>query len=435
MARRTTIPAPVLFGALAGTFSGLSALLVTAPISMTLRAVELRETTEDLQRTARAYAQVSRPTPGWLLTRGADSVAGAHGSLGLPLPEVPCGSAPVRVPPWTVHCAADAQGAMVRFGKRDGWWLQMALGLQLFTAAAVAGTTATGISLALRPLSRVVAALRRVEAGERDVRLPPSALSELDELVRHVNDTARAVDEREGAVLRQLDTVNQLSRMVAHEVRNPLQSLELLTSLVAEESDPAERAILAQSIHAEIRALDTVVQRVLRDGVGTATLTVQPVLRSIAPLLEQVTLLHRAQAQDRGATLVRTQVDGRLIPFDPALMGRSIENLVVNALHAVPQPGGRIELSAWVEDDFLHIATDDNGPGIDPALGDAVFQADVSTRVGGTGLGLALVRSVVQAHGGYVHQQRSPLGGARILIQLPLEGPPVAPVSPEHPRR
>jgi signal transduction histidine kinase len=260
-------------------------------------------------------------------------------------------------------------------------------------------------------------------------------LSELDELVRHVNDTARAVDEREGAIVRQLDTVNQLSRMVAHEVRNPLQTLELLTSLVAEESDPAERATLAQSIHAEIRALDTVVQRVLRDGVGTAILKVQPVLRSIAPLIEQVTLLHRAQAQDRGVSLVRTQVDESLVPFDPALMGRSIENLVVNALHAVPQPGGRIELSAWVEDGFLQIATDDNGPGIDPALGDAVFQPDVSTRVGGTGLGLALVRSVVHAHGGYVHQQRSPLGGARLLIQLPLEGPPVASVSPEHPRR
>ena len=435
MTRRTTIPAPVLFGAIAGTFSGLSALLVTAPISMTLRAVEIRETAEDLQRMALAFADQGNAQEGWLLTRGAEGVEGPQGTVGPTLPRVPCATRPVRVPPWTVHCAADPHGAIVRFGKRDGWWLQMALGLQLFTAAAVAGTTASSISLALRPLSKVVAGLRRVEAGERDVRLPSSALSELDELVRHVNDTARAVDEREGAVLRQLDTVNQLSRMVAHEVRNPLQTLELLTSLVAEEADPAERATLAQAIHAEIRALDTVVQRVLRDGVGTAILTVQPVLRSIAPLLEQVTLLHRAQAHDRGVTLLRTQVDDRLIPFDPALLGRSIENLVVNALHAVPQPGGRIELSAWVEDGFLQIATDDNGPGIDPALGDAVFQADVSTRAGGTGLGLALVWSVVHAHGGYVHQERSPLGGARLLIQLPLEGPPVASVSPEHPRR
>lgn len=283
--------------------------------------------------------------------------------------------------------------------------------------------TALGILSLLRPLSQVTSALARVEAGERGVRVATTGLKELDDLVERLNAAARSVELREDAVMARIRVVQEMARLVAHEIRNPLQSLEILTTLVASEDDPKERQEVATSIHNEIRALDRVVQRLLREGASTGALRLQRSPQPLAPLVDQIVALCQPEARAHGVRIVVGLMSWRPVPIDSTLIGRSIENLVVNGLQAVSPDGGEVRISVYEEPPWLCLAVDDNGPGVDPALRDHIFEADVTTKASGSGLGLSLVKGVVEAHGGSVTVTPSALGGARFVLRLPLEVP------------
>lgn len=296
-------------------------------------------------------------------------------------------------------------------------------GLGAFVAAlaAVAGlVTALGVLQVLRPISRVSTALADVGTGRHGVRIQYTGMSELDELIGRLNATALAVEERENAIFARVRVVQEMARIVAHEIRNPLQSLELLTSLVAEESDPTERRELAANIHLEIRALDDVVTRLLREGAATGSLRLQVRPCEVEQLLEQIRVVRSAAAQRKGARIDLDAAGVGLVPLDRALFNRSIENLVANAIRAVPAKTGLVRVTARrVEELILEVSVEDNGPGVDPALGDRVFEPNV-TGEEGHGLGLSLSKGVIEAHGGSIRFDRSDLGGARFVVQVPL---------------
>jgi signal transduction histidine kinase len=291
--------------------------------------------------------------------------------------------------------------------------------LVVLLALFVGIVTSLGILRLLRPLSEISTALARVGAGERGVAVAQTGLSELDGLVDRLNAAARSVDDREDAILSRIALVQEMARIVAHEIRNPLQSLELLTSLIASEDDPHERMAIGESIHTEIRTLEQVVNRLLTESAARGALRLQVTSQSVGPLVEQVVALRRPQASTQGVRLAAGNLSWTEVPFDLALVKRSIENLVLNALQAVPKHTGEVRVGLVDETDHLVIQVDDNGPGVPAGLVDHIFEPDVSGREGGTGLGLALVKGVIEAHGGTVFCGRSPLGGARFELRIP----------------
>jgi signal transduction histidine kinase len=108
------------------------------------------------------------------------------------------------------------------------------------------------------------------------------------------------------------------------------------------------------------------------------------------------------------------------LPFDQALVKRTIENLVLNALQAAPRGTGEVRVSVVEEGDGIVIVVEDNGPGVPEEIVDHVFEPNVTGKQGGHGLGLALVKGVVEAHNGHIRYTRSALGGARFEAWLPL---------------
>ncbi|MEZ4318007.1 MAG: HAMP domain-containing sensor histidine kinase [Myxococcota bacterium] len=294
------------------------------------------------------------------------------------------------------------------------------IGTFVVALACVAGlVTALGVLQVLRPLSKISVALSEVGLGRRGARMAYTGIYELDELVSRLNSTAIAVEEREHAILSRVSVVQEMARLVAHEIRNPLQSMELLTSLLAQETDAKERKQLAASIHTEIRALDDVVTRLLREGATRGALRLQPRPTNITELVAHIRTVRTAEAGRKRATVeIETDFAGT-VPLDRALFSRSVENLVANAIRAVPAGTGVVRIRTQADGDFLLLTVDDNGPGVDPALGDRVFEPNVSGE-SGTGLGLALTRGVVEAHGGTVGFSRSDLGGARFEVRVPV---------------
>jgi signal transduction histidine kinase len=101
-------------------------------------------------------------------------------------------------------------------------------------------------------------------------------------------------------------------------------------------------------------------------------------------------------------------------------MGRVMTNILHNAVTAM-NGEGRVHLFLETDDlSGLRLTISDTGPGLDPAVRDRLFDPQVTTKSGGQGLGLAIVRTIISAHGGFIRAQNRREGGARFIIELPL---------------
>jgi signal transduction histidine kinase len=109
--------------------------------------------------------------------------------------------------------------------------------------------------------------------------------------------------------------------------------------------------------------------------------------------------------------------------LDDQLLHQALVNLLVNAFHAMPS-GGHLILRAALspETGTLRLEVEDDGPGIPAALGQRIFQPFVTTKAFGTGLGLAVVRRIADAHGGRIELQEGARGGARFVLCVRLAG-------------
>lgn len=227
-----------------------------------------------------------------------------------------------------------------------------------------------------------------------------------------------------------LATLGRLSAGLAHEIRNPLGTMRMKaeTALAAPaplreaRSQGALEAVLAQTAR-----LEDLVSSLLA---LTQPFRVQPEPVDLQQLLDARLQAHAEMAQARGvqlatavsAGLAQDLQDGRRPLLDPAQMARALDNLLLNAL-AHTAAGGRVELGAGRSakaggNGPLQLWVADDGTGIAPELRDTLFEPFTTARPGGTGLGLALVREIVLAHGGRIALGKT-TQGTRIEMEFP----------------
>ncbi|MCK6506804.1 HAMP domain-containing histidine kinase [Myxococcota bacterium] len=296
--------------------------------------------------------------------------------------------------------------------------------LLLLTVASVAALVAiAGMRRLLAPLTAVSNAAARIASGERDVRVQVDGPQEMQQLARAMNALASSVESREDEIGGRMQVVHQLSRMVAHEVRNPLQSLSLLVTLARTEPDPDSRDKQLRLIEDEIHVLEGVVQRFLSQS---GPLRVARSETDLAEVLERAAAIAHPRAASKGVRL-RIQAPPRLpVVADGPLLRRALENLMLNAIEfagTVPGRPGLVVVSLMAKDDQVRVVVDDDGPGVPVEQRERIFEADVTTKVGGTGLGLALVRQVLDAHGGDIRCEDAPIKGARFVATIPVRPP------------
>lgn len=276
-----------------------------------------------------------------------------------------------------------------------------------------------GIMRLMSPIQMVSEAAERMAAGERGVRVPTEGPAEIQQLSTALNALGSAVEAREDEIRSRLATVTQISGIVAHEVRNPLQSLSLLCTLARTESDPSERDSLLASIEAEIHVLEGVVQRFLRSS-GPLQISRVPV--DLHELVTRAMNVARPQAAARQVEIELHAPPRLPMVIDGSLVRRAVENLLLNAIEFSGQdPPGRVTASVLRRGREAIVMVDDDGPGVPAGDRDRIFQAYYSSKSGGTGLGLALVKQVFEAHGGGIRCEASPLGGARFIATLPID--------------
>jgi PAS domain S-box-containing protein len=223
---------------------------------------------------------------------------------------------------------------------------------------------------------------------------------------------------------RQLEVSERLAAMgrvtagVAHEVKNPLNSMRLWLENLKENLSPSE-AVPRQAVavlDSEIKRLDSVVKRFL-DFMRTPELRLEET--DLSRLVDEVAAIAQPQMERAG---VQPQVQCAPVPsvyVDQALIKQALLNLVYNSIEAMPN-GGRLTLALERRGDNAEISVSDTGVGIKPEHRARVFQLFFTTRPGGSGIGLASAYKTMQLHEGSIDFESEAGRGTTFRIELPL---------------
>ncbi|MBN8727121.1 MAG: HAMP domain-containing protein [Xanthomonadales bacterium] len=219
----------------------------------------------------------------------------------------------------------------------------------------------------------------------------------------------------------------EVARRLAHEVKNPLTPIQLaaerlrrrfLGRLPADEGELVDRA--TRTIVSQVEALKTMVNA-FADYARPPQLSAQPI--SLHALLGEVLDLYE---NDQRILLDRRLAAGEpRVRADAVRLRQALHNLMKNALEAIgetrkPQLRIATRFLHEAEQDQVELAIADNGPGLPEDFGERWFEPYTSSKARGTGLGLAVVKKIVEEHGGSIGAGPGPLGGAEFTLRLPL---------------
>ncbi|MGE5239015.1 MAG: DUF4118 domain-containing protein [Chloroflexota bacterium] len=243
-------------------------------------------------------------------------------------------------------------------------------------------------------------------------------------------ERAMLADEAQGAQLKAEKEVlrSALLSSVSHDLRTPLAVITgASTALLNDDSllDQSGRQELTRTICEEAERLNRIIRNVLdMTRIDSGAIEVKKEWQSLEEIVGAVLDRLREKAGARRLT-VRIPPDLPLIPFDPLLMEQALTNLMENALKHTPVDAP-IDLSASASKDHIIVEIGDRGPGIRPGDEERLFEKFVrcNSPAGGIGLGLAICKAIIEAHGGKIWAENRPGGGALFRFTIPVEGKP-----------
>jgi two-component system, sensor histidine kinase FlrB len=214
-------------------------------------------------------------------------------------------------------------------------------------------------------------------------------------------------------------TLGELAAGLAHQIRTPLAAALLYASqMTLSGRSPADLARCAEKTVGSLKQLDKLVNDMLAFTHGGATR--EPV--SVSALLEQVAQWLRPALRDGIRLTIRTQAPDLMVRANAPSLVSAVLNLATNALQAAAAPLHLELLARRTVDGRAQIVVSDDGPGVPVSIRERIFEPFFTTRTRGNGIGLSIVKSVVEAHEGSVHLADS-AGGATFIIELPAEDP------------
>jgi two-component system, OmpR family, sensor histidine kinase BaeS len=302
------------------------------------------------------------------------------------------------------------------------WRVRWALAAAFAIAAALAAGVVFYLTETLfRPVAALKAAAEQVGAGDLEQRLAETP-DELGDLARVLNSMARALNERETR------RRNFLAN-VSHELRTPAANIQFTAEalLAGAAEDRGERNRMLDIISREADRLTRLVRQLLdlwTLQTGQATLPRQRV--SVGGLMDDAAARFAARASAAHVRLeARIPPGAPVIEGDPDRLAEVLDNLLDNALRSTPS-GGSVVLSARTGDGTVAVEVADTGRGIPPDDLPFVFErfyrggSTARDRAsGGSGLGLSIVKAIVDAHGGRISASSDPEGGTRFAILFP----------------
>jgi signal transduction histidine kinase len=302
----------------------------------------------------------------------------------------------------------------------SGWVMfHMGADVKILAVSAAAATSAVvaGLFLAraiLGPLDRVRTAASALSRGDLHARAPGSGPAELSELAASFNDMA-------GSLERLFDARRELVAWASHDLRTPLANMQAM--LEALEDGLAEPADYVPALREQVGVLSLLVDDLFELArIDSGALTLELHVAPLAGVVESCLRGVEAEARSRQITL-RSSVDEHVTArFAPEKVERVLLNLLTNALRHTPSDGAvavRVERGR----DEVAVIVEDTGEGLGEEAQTRMFErfwrSDRARSARGAGLGLAIARGLVEAHGGRIWAEDRPGGGARVSSTLP----------------
>jgi signal transduction histidine kinase len=274
-------------------------------------------------------------------------------------------------------------------------------------------------SSALQPVRRLADTVRQImRTGRTDARVP---VTESGDALGEVSVLMNAMLDRIDAVL---SGMRGALDNVAHDLRTPMTRLRGLAEAALASNDPATlREALADCLEESDRvvAMLNTLMDISEAETGAMRLRREPV--DLADLIRQTVDLYEDVAEERGITIGTQIAPDVSIPLDRNRMRQVLANLLDNAIKYTPD-GGHIGITSTRQGAEARLTVSDTGIGIPadelPRIWERLYRGDKSRSARGLGLGLSLVKAIVEAHGGRVAVESTAGVGSRFLLHLPI---------------
>jgi len=248
-----------------------------------------------------------------------------------------------------------------------------------------------------------------------------------EETIVLVSDiTAQHTLQRELGRKTRLSSLGEMAARLAHQIRTPLSSTVLYVDQLSKDIDPVKRDRICTALKAQLSQTESLITSMLGFVRGGSLLCLEPT--NVKVVVEEALSSCDGILEASAAEITTNKINpGLTILAAPTELSSVIANVIQNAIQ-VCEAKPAIEVWAGaINQHMMLIRVSDNGPGIPSDVIDQVFDPFFTTRAAGTGLGLAVLASVVQRHGGTVHAANRESGGAQFTILLPVESTLKAP--------
>jgi len=279
------------------------------------------------------------------------------------------------------------------------------------------------------PLNSLVMSVKRVQEGSLPSRVKVPKTEELATLATEFNRMTENLEKVQKKLQKaeRLATMSKFASVVAHEIRNPFNSIvinmQILKRGMVRRQSPEHLEKFMEIIDSEIRRVDTLIKNYLSLSKPPEF---NPVSSDINVLLDELIILLHARAVKQGIRIEHTyDRESMKITIDENQIKQACLNIMLNAFEAMPE-GGTLTVALLLDHknekhpNTLKLAFTDTGTGIPADKITDVFDYFYTLKKGGTGLGLAVTRQIIQGHDGFIEIERSSDEGTTVSIYLPI---------------
>jgi len=303
-------------------------------------------------------------------------------------------------------------------------WVMFHMGADRKILAVAAGSAAAAVIAALVLARGIAQSIRRVSdasaelaSGDLSARAPVSGPNEITQLASAFNTMAASIEQL-------FDARRELVAWASHDLRTPLASIQAM--IEALEDGLADPADYLPTLRDQVRTLSRLVDDLFELArIDSGALSFELEETPVAVVVESALRLARPEASNRHVELLAYLDSEATARVEPDKIQRVLSNLLTNALRHTPSDGSvAVHLEQRPEDILIRV--EDTGSGLPAeALGrmfERFWRADRARPADGAGLGLAIARGLVEAHGGQIWAENRAQGGARISFTLPTVG-------------
>lgn len=299
--------------------------------------------------------------------------------------------------------------------------IRLLIGLALSTLL-VGALMALYARRVLRPLASVTERAQAVARGDLQPRAAVVSNDEIGELAATFERMVAAIAAANAQLVaaERLATIGKMAAHVTHEIRNPLSSIALNLELLEEQLPPGDPEAhgLLKAIGKEVERLSALSRQYLSFA---RQMPSELAPEDVGEVVREAAEFVRRDLERHDVTLdIEVEPGLPHLPADEGQLKQALMNLLRNAREAMPG-GGRVRVSVErAREGGVDVCVEDEGSGIDPDLGDRLFEPFFSTKSHGTGLGLAITRQIAVSHGGDIEfEPRRDRPGTRFRLHLP----------------